>query len=355
MGKFYINCKFCGEKVFKSREYCPLCHMEFMGQVSDNSEIASIPNPERLKKVISERISMTDGSFDYKSFDNELRMNKFDIEQWNSRSHFKTGVMQNIYFLISMYSLILIFIFFSMDVGLSGIKLIVFLSLLIVGSFLMIPFRKIVFKKSLSFNGDYILYEKPSRYNSERYEIEYKDLEKIELIIDNENSPVNIIFTAKENADIMARVFNLPVEEFYKKDNMIQYILLLSLKNNFNLYIKNKNSKKLFADDEKILTDNMESELLKQRQEEKLYVRIDYKNSVLPLTDEAFQEHLNYLKKISEDRFFMGGGFEDSSGGMIVFSAKGIEEANKIAENDPIILNGVYKYEIKEWKIVLKG
>ena len=145
----------------------------------------------------------------------------------------------------------------------------------------------------------------------------------------------------------MARVFNLPVNEFYKKNEMIQYILLLSLRNNFDLHIIKNQSKLNF--------DSIKKDEKSYDKKETLYVRTDFKVSEFTVSEYEFQQHLEYLKNISSKRYFMGGGFKNSSGGMIVFSAKDFEEADTIAKNDPIILSGAYKYELKEWEIILKN
>lgn len=351
MKKYYKYCEFCGTKISKYKERCPSCSLEFIGPPADVNPEINIPNPERLGVVVAENISVTDGIFNYKRFNDELEMNKFDIEKWNPRSYFKTGVRYKLFLQIGIYIAVLAFIFLSYSIDIRGNGGMILLILAVLGSIIMIPINKVTFKKSLSFNGTYIYYERPSRYSAERYRIEYKDLDKLEIIFDDNLSPTNIVFTAKENTDIMARVFNLPVNEFYRKNEMIQYILLLSIRNNFNLHII-KNGSKANIDsirkDEKIQD---KKEILK----ETLYVRTDFKASEFDISEDEFQKHLKYLENVSSERYLMGGGFKNFPSGMIVFSAKDFEEADSIAKNDPIILSGAYKYELKEWEIVLKN
>lgn len=83
------------------------------------------------------------------------------------------------------------------------------------------------------------------------------------------------------------------------------------------------------------------------------FVRIDSPKNTENLTDKDFQDHVEYLSKISENDLFAGGGFNGSSGGMIVFKAENIESAEIIAMNDPIIKRGFFDYVLREWDVIL--
>lgn len=86
---------------------------------------------------------------------------------------------------------------------------------------------------------------------------------------------------------------------------------------------------------------------------DKLFVRIDYKNSELEITSKDFQDHVDYLNGVAAERYFVGGGFANSQGGMIIFKAKDLEEAKMIAQKDPIIERGLYSVEIYEWELLI--
>ncbi|WP_291632544.1 YciI family protein [Clostridium sp.] len=86
---------------------------------------------------------------------------------------------------------------------------------------------------------------------------------------------------------------------------------------------------------------------------EKLFVRIDYKNSNSNLTSENFEEHAQYLKAIASERYFLGGGFNNAKGGMVIFEAEDINEAKKITEKDPLIQKGFYRFELYEWELLI--
>lgn len=86
---------------------------------------------------------------------------------------------------------------------------------------------------------------------------------------------------------------------------------------------------------------------------DKLFVRIDYKNNELETTSKDFQDHVDYLKGIAAERYFIGGGFANTKGGMIIFKAKDLQEAKIIAEKDPIIERGLYRVELYEWNLLI--
>ncbi|WP_315066929.1 YciI family protein [uncultured Clostridium sp.] len=86
---------------------------------------------------------------------------------------------------------------------------------------------------------------------------------------------------------------------------------------------------------------------------DKLFVRIDYKNEELEITEKDFQDHVEYLKGVAAGRYFVGGGFSNARGGMIIFEAKDLEEAKMIAKKDPIIERGLFRVKVYEWDLVI--
>lgn len=86
---------------------------------------------------------------------------------------------------------------------------------------------------------------------------------------------------------------------------------------------------------------------------DKLFVRIDYKNDAAKVSSKDFQDHLDYLKGVAAERYFIGGGFNNASGGMLLFKAKSLEEAKMIAEKDPIIKRRFFRAEVYEWELLI--
>lgn len=86
---------------------------------------------------------------------------------------------------------------------------------------------------------------------------------------------------------------------------------------------------------------------------DKLFVRIDYKNEELETTEKDFQDHVEYLKGVAAERYFVGGGFSNARGGMIIFEAKDLEEAKMVAKKDPIIERGLFRVKVYEWDLLI--
>ncbi len=61
------------------------------------------------------------------------------------------------------------------------------------------------------------------------------------------------------------------------------------------------------------------------------------------------QEHINYWHDNKLENY-SGGPFSDRSGGMILFNADSISTAEKLAMNDPFVINDLIKIKwVKEW------
>ncbi|QZY56467.1 YciI family protein [Crassaminicella profunda] len=86
---------------------------------------------------------------------------------------------------------------------------------------------------------------------------------------------------------------------------------------------------------------------------DKLFVRIDSKVEGTQTNSNDFNDHIKYLSKVASERYFIGGGFSNTVGGMIVFEAKDLVEAKEVADNDPLIKRSLYRYELFEWDLVI--
>ncbi len=61
--------------------------------------------------------------------------------------------------------------------------------------------------------------------------------------------------------------------------------------------------------------------------------------------------HIEYWHKLKLSNY-LGGPFGDRSGGMITFEAESIEEATKITDNDPFVIQDLLENKwIKEWVV----
>lgn len=61
--------------------------------------------------------------------------------------------------------------------------------------------------------------------------------------------------------------------------------------------------------------------------------------------------HIEYLEKLEEEgKVYARGPFGDNSGGLVIYVADSYEEAQTLAENDPVVTHKVRRLELKEWK-----
>ena len=66
------------------------------------------------------------------------------------------------------------------------------------------------------------------------------------------------------------------------------------------------------------------------------------------------EEHLANLRKLQEvGKLPLAGPFTDGSGSLVIFDAENIEEAKKIADNDPYVVRGIFEsYDLKPFNRV---
>lgn len=78
----------------------------------------------------------------------------------------------------------------------------------------------------------------------------------------------------------------------------------------------------------------------------------------LPMKDEEKSqeyrtEHLDFLdQKRREGKIFANGRFADGGGGLVIYRAGSLEEAEQIAKQDPYIIEGARGFNIHEWEMV---
>ena len=97
---------------------------------------------------------------------------------------------------------------------------------------------------------------------------------------------------------------------------------------------------------------------MKMQEGNVLYVRIDYKDGCAEETEQDAVDCMEYLQRVAEERYLAAGLFGDMElgtmdGAMLIFEAGDYKEASKIAEEDPIIARGFYKYKLHKWNVML--
>ncbi|UOF89283.1 YciI family protein [Fodinisporobacter ferrooxydans] len=69
-------------------------------------------------------------------------------------------------------------------------------------------------------------------------------------------------------------------------------------------------------------------------------------------TGESIPNHLRYIQQLREqDILVAAGGFTDQTGGAYILQANSLEEAVKLAENDPMFMENTCIYKVKEWNV----
>ena len=65
--------------------------------------------------------------------------------------------------------------------------------------------------------------------------------------------------------------------------------------------------------------------------------------------------HQKYVRDLIEQGHQARSGYwAELGGGMLIFEAESLSEAQKIVARDPLIANGCVKFELHEWCIVVK-
>ncbi len=74
-----------------------------------------------------------------------------------------------------------------------------------------------------------------------------------------------------------------------------------------------------------------------------------------PTFDQFVPAHLSFVRTLKEKGHQAKTGYwAERGGGMMVFQAESLEEAQTIVNQDPLIQNGCVSYELHEWRVVLE-
>jgi uncharacterized protein YciI len=86
-----------------------------------------------------------------------------------------------------------------------------------------------------------------------------------------------------------------------------------------------------------------------------------YFAAFLPMKDpvknqELRPAHIAFLTKgENEGTIYARGKFLDGAGGLVIYKAGSLEEAQKLAESDPYVANGARTLELHEWDVKITG
>jgi uncharacterized protein YciI len=70
---------------------------------------------------------------------------------------------------------------------------------------------------------------------------------------------------------------------------------------------------------------------------------------------EGIGEHVAYFsRQLDAERLLMGGPFTDGSGGMMILAVETVEEAERIAKDDPAVQAGLLQVQVRPWMVPLR-
>jgi uncharacterized protein YciI len=75
-----------------------------------------------------------------------------------------------------------------------------------------------------------------------------------------------------------------------------------------------------------------------------------------PMSQQNLEEHRAYYQKLLEkDLVVIGGGFLEEEGGLSILRVKNKAEADSLVRNDPAVISGVFKIQVKPVFAVFRG
>ncbi|MGK7943407.1 MAG: YciI family protein [Microcystaceae cyanobacterium] len=85
------------------------------------------------------------------------------------------------------------------------------------------------------------------------------------------------------------------------------------------------------------------------------FVKIEQGIVPKDIFDQYVPSHKAYIQElIAQGHQAKTGYWKESEGGMLLFTANSLEEAQKIVEKDPLIANSCVEYQLHQWCIVVE-
>ncbi|MDG7000789.1 MAG: hypothetical protein JRN15_16980 [Nitrososphaerota archaeon] len=67
-------------------------------------------------------------------------------------------------------------------------------------------------------------------------------------------------------------------------------------------------------------------------------------------SSEALARHVAFLRQIGDaGKLYMAGKYKDNTGGLRIWKVSNLDEAQKLAKDDPYSIEGIGRSEFKEW------
>lgn len=86
-----------------------------------------------------------------------------------------------------------------------------------------------------------------------------------------------------------------------------------------------------------------------------LFVKIERGIVNKTFFDKHVPAHVAYVEDlVAKGHKARSGYWAERGGGMLIFEAASLEEAEQIVDRDPLIRNGCVEYELHEWRVVVE-
>lgn len=86
--------------------------------------------------------------------------------------------------------------------------------------------------------------------------------------------------------------------------------------------------------------------------ENNLFLKIDFRIQGAKSTTNCFGAHINNSVQIRSSKYLIAGGYLNKNKGTLVFKARNLEEATQVVNNNALINNNLYKYELLKYDLL---
>jgi uncharacterized protein YciI len=70
----------------------------------------------------------------------------------------------------------------------------------------------------------------------------------------------------------------------------------------------------------------------------------------------GIERHIGHMRRLfDEGSMVMGGPFLDDAGGLVLLEVHGLDDATRLARDDPTVRDGLLSVEVHPWRVVFRG
>ena len=83
-----------------------------------------------------------------------------------------------------------------------------------------------------------------------------------------------------------------------------------------------------------------------------LFLTIDFRIQGTKSTTDYCGAHINNSPQAKSSKYLIAGGFLNKNKGTLVFNARNLEEAQQVVNNNALVNNNLYKYELLKYDLL---